>query len=65
IHDTPTISRSKPLQPGMCFSIEPGIYFPLENLPIKPEFRGIGLRIEDDILIDPLSGNIVNLTVHC
>ena len=40
VHD-PT-ENCKPLQPGMVFTIEPGIYIPEENL---------GVRIEDDFLI--------------
>ncbi len=36
---------------GMVFTIEPGLYFKEEDLAIPAEFRGIGVRIEDDILI--------------
>lgn len=36
---------------GMVFTIEPGLYFKEEDLAVPPEFRGIGVRIEDDILI--------------
>lgn len=58
-----------PVQKGMCFTVEPGLYFPLHGddigALIKPEFRGIGMRIEDDILIDPLSSKVVNLTQQC
>ncbi len=39
------------LEPGMVFTIEPGLYF-MENDLLAPErFRGIGVRIEDDILV--------------
>ncbi|OTF83217.1 hypothetical protein BLA29_000948 [Euroglyphus maynei] len=65
IHDTPTISRSSPLLPGMCFTIEPGLYFPAQGLPIKPEFRNIGIRIEDDIIIEPGNKLIIPLTNDC
>ncbi len=40
-----------PLEPGMVFTVEPGIYLPLESEDIPLEFRGIGVRIEDNILI--------------
>ncbi|MBW4096124.1 MAG: Xaa-Pro dipeptidase, partial [Acidobacteria bacterium] len=36
---------------GMVFTIEPGLYFKEEDLAVPEEYRGIGVRIEDDILI--------------
>ena len=39
------------LKPGMVFTIEPGLYFQPDDLLVPEEFRGIGVRIEDDILI--------------
>ena len=39
------------LQPGMCFTIEPGLYFREDDLLVPERFRGIGVRIEDDILV--------------
>jgi Xaa-Pro aminopeptidase len=39
------------LTPGMVFTIEPGLYFKNEDLGIPEEYRGIGVRIEDDILV--------------
>lgn len=49
----------------MCFTIEPGLYFPAQGLPIKQEFRGIGIRIEDDIIIEPDTNSIIPLTNDC
>ncbi len=43
------------LKKGMLFTIEPGLYFPVET-KIDDKFKGIGIRIEDDILITN-SGN--------
>ncbi|MDR2538490.1 MAG: aminopeptidase P family protein [Bifidobacteriaceae bacterium] len=37
------------LLPGMCFTIEPGLYFKNEDLSIPQELRGIGVRIEDNV----------------
>ena len=39
------------LKPGMVFTIEPGLYFREDDLKVPERFRGIGVRIEDDILI--------------
>ena len=36
---------------GMVFTIEPGLYFKAEDLAVPEEYRGIGVRIEDDILV--------------
>jgi Xaa-Pro aminopeptidase len=39
------------LEAGMVFTIEPGLYFQIDDLTVPEEFRGIGVRIEDDILM--------------
>ena len=40
-----------PIQESMIFTIEPGLYFPKDDPEIPEEFRGVGVRVEDDILI--------------
>lgn len=39
------------LEPGMIFTIEPGLYFHKDDLLVPEELRGIGVRIEDDVLV--------------
>ena len=39
------------LEAGMVFTIEPGLYFQPDDLTVPEEYRGIGVRIEDDIVV--------------
>ncbi len=39
------------LEPGMVMTIEPGIYIPNETQSVDPQWWGIGIRIEDDVLV--------------
>ena len=39
------------LKEGMIFTIEPGLYFHEDDLLAPEKFRGIGIRIEDDVLV--------------
>ena len=48
------------LRAGMIITVEPGIYFKSTDLLVPEEYRGIGIRIEDDILIT--EGEPVNLS---
>ena len=39
------------LEPGMVMTVEPGIYIGIENANVPAGYRGIGIRIEDDVLV--------------
>jgi Xaa-Pro aminopeptidase len=39
------------LKPGMILTVEPGFYIQPDDTLFAPEYRGIGVRIEDDILV--------------
>ena len=42
---------SRLLEPGMVFTIEPGLYIPADDATVPAKWRGIGIRIEDDVLV--------------
>jgi Xaa-Pro aminopeptidase len=56
VHDVGLYTQKgepRKLEPGMVFTIEPGLYFQPGDLEAPAEYRNIGIRIEDDILVTP------------
>lgn len=54
VHDVGAyFSESQPrkLEPGMVITIEPGLYFAGDDETVDAAYRGIGIRIEDDVLV--------------
>ena len=39
------------LEEGMVLTVEPGLYFQEDDLLVPEELRGIGIRIEDDVVV--------------
>lgn len=39
------------LEPGMALTVEPGIYIAADNQSVAKKWRGIGVRIEDDVVV--------------
>ncbi|XP_047325852.1 intermediate cleaving peptidase 55, mitochondrial [Impatiens glandulifera] len=50
VHDCSTINYNRVLKPGAVITIEPGVYIP-SNYDVPERYRGIGIRIEDEVLI--------------
>ncbi len=54
VHDTGLYQvggEARKLEPGTAFTIEPGLYIPADDKDAPEELRGIGIRIEDDVVI--------------
>jgi Xaa-Pro aminopeptidase len=65
VHDVGAYYRAgkaRPLEPGMVLTVEPGIYVGEHATGAAERYRGIGVRIEDDVLVTE-AGNEV-LTAH-
>jgi Xaa-Pro aminopeptidase len=51
------------LEPGMVFTIEPGLYFQPDDLTVPEEYRGIGVRIEDNILVTESGAENLSISI--
>jgi Xaa-Pro aminopeptidase len=54
--------RPRPLEPGVVITVEPGLYFGADASAGAEKYRGIGVRIEDDLVIEAAGAHI--LTRH-
>jgi Xaa-Pro aminopeptidase len=52
--------KPRPLAPGMVLTIEPGLYFTAGDARVREEFRGIGVRIEDDVLVTESGARVLS-----
>lgn len=51
VHDTHHLPKSMNLRRDMVVTVEPGLYCPLHDTSAPPAFRGLGMRIEDDVIV--------------
>ena len=57
-----TAKNSRPFAPGMVLTVEPGLYIPPDDKQAPAKYRGIGIRVEDDVVVTK-DGNL-NLTAR-
>jgi len=63
VHDAGAYKRDgrpRPLEPGMVLTVEPGLYFASTLPGVPDEYRGIGVRIEDDVLVTASAGEVLS-----
>ncbi|MFI7229106.1 aminopeptidase P family protein [Nonomuraea angiospora] len=64
VHDCaqsrPEAYHGAAMAPGMVLTVEPGLYFHAHDLTVPPELRGVGVRIEDDLLVTPSGTEILS-----
>ncbi|XP_063847008.1 LOW QUALITY PROTEIN: xaa-Pro aminopeptidase 3-like [Scylla paramamosain] len=63
VHDTAHIPRSRPLTPGTVITVEPGIYIREDNRTAPTRYLGLGVRLEDDVLVT--ESGVEVLTAAC
>lgn len=51
------------LEPGMVLTVEPGIYIRADNDKVSSDYRGIGVRIEDDILVTEAGSRVLTADI--
>jgi Xaa-Pro aminopeptidase len=54
VHDVGLYERDgepRPVEAGIVMTVEPGLYIPAGAEGIPDKFRGLGVRIEDDVLV--------------
>jgi Xaa-Pro aminopeptidase len=55
--------RPRPLAPGVVITVEPGLYFRPDAAEVPERYRGIGVRIEDDVLIETFGTRVLSHAV--
>ncbi len=51
------------LEPGMVFTVEPGLYVSSDDEAAPERLRGIGIRIEDDVLVTAAGGEVLTAAI--
>jgi Xaa-Pro aminopeptidase len=54
---------SRRLEPGMVLTVEPGLYVAADEERVEPRWRGIGIRVEDDVLVTATGGEVLTAAI--
>jgi Xaa-Pro aminopeptidase len=57
-HEAENLTRK--LEPGMVLTVEPGLYIAEDDEGVPADYRGIGIRIEDDVLVTPEGRDVLS-----
>jgi Xaa-Pro aminopeptidase len=63
VHDAGSyfqLGKPRPLETGMVITVEPGVYISQSADQVPTEYRGIGVRIEDDVLVVPGGSEVLS-----
>jgi Xaa-Pro aminopeptidase len=52
--------ESRVLEPDMVLTVEPGLYIAADDTSVDERWRGIGIRIEDDVLVTPAGNEVLS-----
>lgn len=66
VHDVGTYQldgRPRPLVPGMVLTVEPGLYVAADAEGVPAEYRSIGIRIEDDVLVTDAGHEVLTAAI--
>ncbi len=56
-------NKPRKLEEGMVLTVEPGLYISNKNIEVDPRWHGIGIRIEDDVLVTAKGCEILSQSV--
>ncbi len=67
VHDgeglPPSFYREGKLAAGMVLTVEPGLYFQVDDLTVPPRYRGIGIRVEDDVVVTKSGCRVLTFSI--
>jgi Xaa-Pro aminopeptidase len=55
--------KPRPIEPGMVLTVEPGLYVPPDAVDVPEALRGLGIRVEDDVLVTPTGHEVLTAAI--